>query len=175
MTKKIIDIDSEFDDLKDGFFDEGSIKIRTNNMLRKGKAHPLYGKKGSECHSYGKQHTEESKKIMGHPGKLNGMYNNGHIVTGEKNGFFGKTHNDKTVEKLKSVALSREKNCHCIHCNEYFTAQAYKQHHGDYCEHNPNRIVKIRKQMAKEICPHCGKLAAPKCFARLHGDNCKHK
>jgi hypothetical protein len=34
MTKKIIDIDSAFDDLKDGFFDEASINRRTANKLK---------------------------------------------------------------------------------------------------------------------------------------------
>lgn len=143
----------------------------------KGKNNPRYGIKiAPENHPrgmLGKNHDNSNKEAMAHKGEKNGMY--GVRLTGEQNGFYQKTHTDEVAQRIREVALSREKSHHCEHCDGHFTAQAYSQHHGDYCEHNPNRIIKERKKMAKEICPHCGIEAAPKAFARLHGDNCKHK
>lgn len=148
----------------------------------KGEKNGRYGKPVTEKtrkilseKNTGRVHGEEHRRKSARPGILNGMYSKGELVAGEKNGFYGKTHDNETTLHLSQIAKNRIKDHHCEHCNEYYTAQAYKQHHGDYCEHNPNRIVKERKKMAKQICPHCGKEAAPKCFARLHGDNCKNK
>jgi hypothetical protein len=143
----------------------------------KGENNPRYGVKiNPEDHPkgfFGKTHTDSSKKMMTHKGSSNGMF--GVSLCDTENGFYGKTHSLENKSKFTDIALNRKKDNYCKHCNEYYTAQAFKQHHGEHCIANPNRIVKERKKMAKEICPHCGIEAAPKAFARLHGDNCKKK
>lgn len=147
--------------------------VINHNKTRVGPKHPNFGKTGEGVTFYGHTHDNSNKAAMTHKGEKNGMY--GRHLTGEQNGFYGETHTDEVKQLLQEKALNRTKDHHCEHCNGDFTAQAYNQHHGDYCEHNPNRIIKERKKMAKEICPHCGTEAAPKAFARLHGDNCKKK
>ena len=144
-----------------------------NNEIRVGALNSSWGKFGDAAPFFGHNHDDSNKAAMSHAGEENGMY--GVRLTGELNHMFGETHSDVTKQHLKEMALNRETNHHCEHCNGDFTAQAYKQHHGEHCAHNPNRIVKERNKMKKEICPHCGTEAAPKAFARLHGDNCKKK
>lgn len=143
-----------------------------NNKKRKGDLNPNKGRTGEKHPNFGRKHSDESKKLMGHNGSSNGMF--GVRLVGDQNHMFGKSHTTETTKKLSEKALTREQNCHCIHCDGNFTAQIYSQYHGDFCQLNPNRIIKVRKKMKKEICPHCGKEAAPKAFARLHGNNCKH-
>jgi len=60
----------------------------------------------------------------------------------ENNGFWKKKHTDDYCENHKETALNREVDQHCDHCDKDFTRQHYKQHHGDNCTQNPNRILK---------------------------------
>lgn len=143
------------------------VKPTTRKKLRKAKL--------------GQKHTEEAKRKSARPGKLNGMYGNGHLVAGENNGFYKKSHTKKTKKRLSEKASNRKEDKHCIHCNGYYTAQAYKQHHGDRCTKNPNRIIVKRKKkvlsgpQTKLTCPHCGLQGGEGNMKRYHMDNCKKK
>jgi hypothetical protein len=66
MTKKIIDIDLEFEDLKDGFFNEGSINRRTSNILNKrGKKDSPEIKQRKSKGQLGRKKPEFAKKMTG--------------------------------------------------------------------------------------------------------------
>lgn len=54
------------------------------------------------------------------PNELNGMYGKGHLVSGEKNHFYGKTHTNEVKEKISK------------HCKERFKN---KENHPRYGEH----------------------------------------
>lgn len=129
----------------------------------------------------GQKHTDEAKRKSARPGKLNGFYGRGEERRGEKNTFHGKTHSKKVKERLKNAALNRKEDHHCIHCDGYFTAQAYKQHHGDRCPNNPNRVVIERKKkvlsgpQTKLTCPHCGFQGGEGNMKRYHMDECEFK
>ena len=70
---------------------------------------------------YGKQHTEEAKKLMSKPkiGEKNGMYGKQHTddtkrlmsekLSGEKNSFYGKQHTQET-KRLMSEKAKRRNN-----------------------------------------------------------------
>lgn len=72
----------------------------------------------------GKQHKEESKKLMSE--KKQGVFD------GEKNPMFGKKHNQETIEKIKQKALSQKKVT-CEHCGKICSISNYSQHHGPIC------------------------------------------
>lgn len=129
----------------------------------------------------GKTHTDEAKRKSARPGEQNGMFGNGHLVSGDKNGFYKKTHSQKTKETLSKKAVERNTDHYCVHCNKYFTSQAYKQYHGDRCSKNPKPIIVKRKQkklsgpQIKLTCPHCGLQGGEGNMKRYHMDNCKAK
>jgi hypothetical protein len=121
-----------------------------------------------------KQHAEKSA----HRGADNHMYGNGYKVTGELNGFYGKTHSDDVKKKLSEGAKNRIKDKICEHCGEVVDSQTYGTHHGKYCKHNPNAIKRKTKAKAKsgpqEVvkCPHCYIEGGKGQLTRYHGDNC---
>lgn len=88
----------------------------------------------------GNNHDNSNKPAMSHPGEENGMH--GVRLTGEKNGMFGKKHTDDYCKNHRETALNRKVDQHCDHCDKDFTRQHYKQHHGDNCTQNSNRILK---------------------------------
>jgi len=141
------------------------VKQTTRKKLRKAKL--------------GQKHTEEAKRKSARPGKLNGMY--GVRLTGDQNGFYQKTHTKKVKNKLKNAALNRKEDNHCIHCNGYYTAQAYKQHHGDRCKSNPNYKERVFKSGWKNgdqdtlTCPHCEFIGGKVNMRRYHMDKCEFK
>lgn len=146
-----------------------------NKVTKKGANNHFFGTNGPMG---GKKHTLEAKQKSARHGTDNGMF--GRKLTGDLNGFFGKTHTAETRESFRLAALSREKNHHCEHCGGDFTAQSYKQHHGDKCKHNPNREP-VQKRGGWNVehpvkeCPHCGKIGRGPNMTRYHFDNCKEK
>lgn len=144
-------------------------------------------KSGENSHWYGtagpmggKTHTEEAKRKSARHGADNGMYGKGELVAGERNGFYGRTHTDTSRQLVSQAARNRKEDQLCEHCGGTFTAQAYKQHHGDRCDMNPNRVVAARKKYKKKehtevTCPHCGKVGSGPNMSRYHFDNCKQK
>jgi len=64
---------------------------------RSGPLHPLYGKRGEDCHNYGKKHTDEVKKAISVR------------QTGDQNHFYGKKHSEETKEKIRLAAKNRKK------------------------------------------------------------------
>jgi hypothetical protein len=165
MSKKpqIIDIDAEFEDLEDGFFDERSINIRTALQHRVIEL------------------TPESRAKMAHKGKENGFYGKGYLRKGDNNHFYGKNHDDEIKQKLKQVALTRDKSYKCEFCNESFTKQHYGRYHGPYCNKNPNQVIKVKKPHKKHerqqvlICPHCEYQGGEGNMKRYHMDACPFK
>ena len=61
---------------------------RKMSEAKKGKNHPLYGKKGKNSHNYGRKPTNETKEKL----RLANL--------GEKNAFYGKTHSKETRTKM---------------------------------------------------------------------------
>jgi hypothetical protein len=148
-----------------------------NKATKTGANNHWFGTNGPMA---GKKHSEEAKRKSARIGEHNGMYGKGELVAGHKNGFYDKTHNSETIATLSEKAQNRTADHYCEHCNEYFTAQAYSQHHGDRCANNPNRIVTQRKKYKKKehtevVCPHCGKVGSGPNMTRYHFDNCKEK
>lgn len=146
MTRKIINIDNEFNDLTEGFFDDVAINKRTANITK--NQTPAMRKSVSKANSEqyangtrkplknftfkGKNHIEKSKKLMGHKGEKNGMF--GVRLTGEQNHMYGKTHTDEVKKRQSIAANNRKKDQYCKHCKQYFTKQAYGRYHGDNCK-----------------------------------------
>lgn len=97
---------------------------------------------------------------------------------GRNNHFYGRSHDEKTTKHLSKVAKQRTKDMHCKYCKKWFTAQAYNEYHGDYCNKNPNRVKKSRKKKALSgpqtllTCPHCKESGGEGNFKRYHMDNC---
>jgi hypothetical protein len=172
------------------------LKLIIANKLKGLKARAKGTHKGSNNGRYGKEvkkstreklrvsntgykHTDEAKRKSARPGKLNGFYGRGEERRGEKNHFYGKKHNQEVKEKLKDVSLNREKNCYCIYCNDYFTKQSFKQHHGEKCRENPNYLPKNFKKgwkngnQDKLMCPYCGFCGGQGNMSRYHMDNCE--
>lgn len=186
-TKKPESFNAELDDLISGLDLPSDAEINQetgrlkNSLKNSGKNNPRYGVKiPPEQHPrgmLGKKHTEEAKRKSARPGKSNGMC--GVSLTGEQNHMFGKTHTDRVKDRLAQVAANRKKDCHCVHCNGYFTEQVYAQYHGQYCSKNPKRIVKARKK--KDLsgpqdlltCPHCGYKGGEGNMKRYHMDACE--
>lgn len=90
----------------------------------------------------GRNHDNSNKEAMKTCGPDHWLYGNGHLRAGELNTFYGKNHTDECVAHLVEQALNRKVDQHCDHCDKDFTRQHYKQHHGDNCTQNPNRILK---------------------------------
>ena len=57
------------------------------SQQKSGKNHPNYGKRGPGTTAYGHKHTEAQKKTM--------------ALYGSKNGMFGKSHSDKSIQLMK--------------------------------------------------------------------------
>jgi hypothetical protein len=74
--------------------------------------------------------------------------------TKERNGMYGKTHKESTLELMRQKALGRKQSPETI---------AKKA-----------AAVKGTKR-EKKLCPHCNKEVAVNGYARWHGDNCKRK
>jgi hypothetical protein len=165
MSKKnqIIDIDAEFEDLENGFFNERSINIRTSLQ------HAVV------------TITPEGRAKMAHKGKDNGFYGKGHLRKGESNPFYNKTHDDEIKEKLKATALNRVKSYKCEFCNESFAKQHYNRYHGAHCNKNPNQVIKVKKSHKKHerqqmlVCPHCEYQGGEGNMKRYHMDACPFK
>lgn len=82
--------------------DETRKKIGDGN---KGEKSYMLGKKGEECHNFGRKHTEESKIKMSEAKKGEKSWHFG--KKGEEHPMFGKRHTDET--KLKMSELHKDK------------------------------------------------------------------
>ena len=72
--------------------------------------------------------------------------------TKERNGMYGKTHNEDTLELMRTKATGRKQSAETI----------------------AKKADALRgTKREKKQCPHCGKDVAVNGYARWHGDNCK--
>jgi group I intron endonuclease len=69
-----------------------------------------------------KRKISESKK-----GVKNPMYRKGYLISGEKNGMFGKTHSIETKNKLSEISKNVKKLI-CEHCGKEFTPWGIVHH-----------------------------------------------
>lgn len=74
--------------------------------------------------------------------------------TKERNGMYGKTHKESTLELMRQKAIGRKQSAETI----------------------AKKAEAIRgTKREKKLCPHCSKEVAVNGYARWHGDNCKKK
>lgn len=188
MTKKIINIDLEFESLQDGFFNEASINRRTANQLKandptyiakfQGENNPNFGNRGELNPLFGKSgntflHTQETKNKLSisHSGTKNHMYGKKHTdesikkmkdaQKGEKSVWYGKKHTEDTKVKQSLSAKGKSKT------------EEHKQNISNSKKGKPAHNKGIPRILVK--CPHCNKEGGEGIMKRWHFDNCKHK
>jgi|688.fasta_scaffold705867_1 hypothetical protein len=116
--------------LMDAFPEDTSMKSAyTKTKYRgsnRGSGNPMFGRIGELHPSFGRT------------GEANGMYGNGHLVSGENNGMFGKTGElhpmfGRTGENnpIFGTKLRRVK---CEYCGGDFAINVYTRHHGEKCK-----------------------------------------
>lgn len=116
---------------------------------------PEFKEKFKNAH-LGKKRSEETKKRMSEawtderrknnplkgrkigPSLMKGKKNPN--LTGEKNGFFGKTHSEEFKQKLSDERKGQKppwygKKILCQHCNREFDTGNYSRYHGDKCRY----------------------------------------
>ncbi|MFA6198819.1 MAG: NUMOD3 domain-containing DNA-binding protein [Bacteroidales bacterium] len=89
------------------------------------------GKKGILNPMYGKFHTEETKKKLSisHKNKILTDEHKYHIgLSG-----IGRIHTSESKDKMRQIALNRNKK-HCIFCNNYYDPGNYSKSHGNKCK-----------------------------------------
>jgi hypothetical protein len=159
----------------------------------KGEKNPMYGrsaynemsadelenvanKKRKTWENKSEKERENHAKKIARYGEDNGMYGNGHLISGERNGFYNKSHTDETKQTLRWCAENRVKDKTCEHCGAVVDSQTYGTHHGKYCKQNPTRVKRKcgAKPGPQEVvkCPHCHIEGGKAMLTRYHGDNC---
>ena len=124
MTKKIIDIDLEFDNVQ---FDEEDIQRQTHNTkLSLAKL----GKVGNKC-------TEERKIKIGKKNKVSRMsdYQREQLIKSNKeNPRHTTPHTDETKQKIKNT-LANKPLIICPYCNTTGKSGVMYRWHFDNCKH----------------------------------------
>ncbi len=132
-------------------------------------------KKRTTLKSSEEKQKEHAKKSARH-GTANGMYGKGELISGERNGFYGKTHKDTVKQTLSDKAKNRTKDKTCEHCGKVVDAQTYGTHHGKYCHMNPNQTKRKTatgpRPQEVETCEHCKMEGGKGMMGRYHHDNC---
>lgn len=156
---------------------EGSTGYKhTKESLAKmsGINNPMYGKVADQHHSFGKNHSEQSKKMISinkigkklsietrlkmsvsKIGKNNPIHNID--VSGKNNNFYGKTHTEET--KLKMSELKKGKAPH----NKNIPMS----------EEQKLKLSEASKKWKRFECEHCGIVTTLAMYNRWHGIKCK--
>jgi hypothetical protein len=109
-------------------------KTRSNEVKNKIRLKAI----GRPSSKKGIKVSEEIRKKMSVSGKLKVMTENhkkniGKSVTGEKNGFYGKTHTKETKQIMLDKHPSKIK-VNCEYCDKHLDWPNYKRYHGEKCK-----------------------------------------
>lgn len=131
-------------------------RMTENNPMKKGHSEEtklllkeLFSGKNNPF--YGKSHTAETKKIMRNK-KLGIPLSEDHKKTlsevrkgkTPKCSFKGKTHKQESLDKMKEIALQRERKT-CKYCDGVFAVNTYSRWHGEKCPKNTSIIARQRQ------------------------------
>lgn len=166
MNKKIIDIDIEFDNLKDGFFDEANINKRTAN-IEKNKTQ--YMREKVSAGNKGKTRTDQSKQKMS---------------KAQKESCAGKIPIHLFDPEIHKKAIEKQKGQKRPITSQKLKGQTSKLKGKRRPElskklkgipKSEEHKMNMRKPKIKSKCPYCHFMFAPNIMSRFHGDNCKQK
>ncbi len=110
-----------------------------------GRVQPIEEKLKQKAAQIGKKREPFSKEWLAKLSASN---------TKERNGMYGKTHAEATLELMRQKAIGRKQSAETI-------------------AKKADAIRGLKRE--KKLCPHCSKEVAVNGYARWHGDNCKQQ
>ena len=119
--------------------------------------------------------SEETRKKLSESMSGRTAWNKGKAgLSGNKNGFFGKTHSDKQKEKWskerKSSKHTDETKKKISEANSGVKNSFYGK------SHTPEMLAYIASKSSERVeCPHCKKVGGKSGMKRWHFDNCKYR
>jgi len=129
------------------------------SMRFTGVNNPMYGKFGNKHHSFGRHHSEETKRKIS---KSN----------------VGKKHSEETILKIKNIKKEYFKTHNSPMKGKKVTEEAkakLSKSNKSAWENNDirNKYILASKNRVKVECPHCKRFVDPSTSRRWHFDNCK--